>query len=462
MSLRTIAGFLPEVTKPDSKPAFKTRIKWTFIILVIFFLLSVIPLWGVAANNASYFASLELLLGASFGTLITLGIGPLVTASIVLQLLNGAGLIKFDQKTETGKKDFATLQKLLSIFFLIFESFIFVFLGGLSPAVGVPNFFQLQLMIMFQLFLGGLLVMLMDEVISKWGLGSGISLFIAAGVSKEIFIRAFSPLRNTVGGVAQEGFVGRIPEMIRLLSTGQDTVGAALAFSAVAATVVIFLIVVFAQSMKVEIPLSFGRVRGHGIRWPLSFFYTSNIPVILTAALIANMQLLARLLANSGHPWLGTFNADTPASGLVLLLHAPRVLDAIITGTFTTTTLLTAVTYTLFLVGGAVLFAYFWVQTAGLDAKSQAKQIMASGLQVPGFRKDPRVLESILNRYIMPLTIMGGIAVGLLAAFADLLGTLSSGTGLLLAVMIIYRLYEDIAKEQMYDMNPMVRKFLGK
>jgi preprotein translocase subunit SecY len=109
---------------------------------------------------------------------------------------------------------------------------------------------------------------------------------------------------------------------------------------------------------------------------------------------------------------------------------------------------------------GAVIFSVFWVQTAGMDAKSQAKQMLSSGLQIPGFRKDQRVLERLLNRYIWPLTIMGAITVGFLAAFADLTGALSRGTGILLTVMIIYRLYEEIAKQHMMDMNPMFRRFI--
>ena len=114
------------------------------------------------------------------------------------------------------------------------------------------------------------------------------------------------------------------------------------------------------------------------------------------------------------------------------------------------------------MVGGAVLFSVFWVQTSGQDAGSLAGQMMSSGLQIPGFRKDKRILERILSRYIMPLTVMGGIVVGFLAATADLMGALSRGTGILLTVMIIYKLYEDIAREHMYDLNPAVRKFMGK
>ena len=455
MSLKKIAEFLPEVKKPESKQSFKSRIQWSFIILIIFYFLSVIPLAGISKGNASYFQNLATLLGASFGSLLTLGIGPIVTGSIVLQLLNGAGMIKIDQRSAEGKKDFATLQKLLSLFFLIFEACVFVILGGIRPEASAANYFQLEILIIVQLILGGLVIMLMDEVISKWGFGSGISLFIAAGVAKEIFVRALSPIKQG------EGYIGQVWEAIRAIGIG-DTTAAMIALSAVVATLIVFFLVVYVQSMKVEIPLSFGTIRGHGIRWPLSFLYTSNIPVILVAALIANVQLVARLLANSGHAWLGTFSGNNPASGLVFYLHAPRVLESIITGTMTWQLAFAAVTYTIFLVGGAVLFSYFWVQTAGLDARSQANQIMASGLQVPGFRKDPRVIESMLSRYIMPLTIMGGISIGILAAFADLMGTLSTGTGLLLTVMIIYRLYEDIAREQMYDMNPMVKRFLGR
>jgi preprotein translocase subunit SecY len=109
---------------------------------------------------------------------------------------------------------------------------------------------------------------------------------------------------------------------------------------------------------------------------------------------------------------------------------------------------------------GSMVFSIFWVQTANMDAASQAKQIMASGLQIPGFRRDQRVLERILSRYIWPLTVVGGLSIGLLAALADLTGALSQGTGILLAVMIVYKLYEEIAKQHMMDMHPALRKMM--
>lgn len=459
--LKKILFNLPEVAGPThKKQTFKEKLKWTSIILVLFFILGLIPLFGLGQNALQRFELLSVIIGASFGSLISLGIGPIVTASIVLQLLNGSGLLKFDLTTKEGKKTFQGVQKILAIFFIIFEGFIYVFMGGLAPAqqfMGTPVFFQLQLLLVFQLVLGGILILFMDEVISKWGFGSGISLFIAAGVSQSLFIRILSPLPSpNMPGIA----TGAIPALFQSLGAGDPTT-AFLMIAGILSTIVVFCMAVYSQAMKVEIPLSFGRVRGQGMRWPLSFVYTSNIPIILVSALIANIQLWARLLQNWGFPILGTFAGNNPVSGLVNWVHAPDIVGKMIRGSITLGDFGHAGVYIIFLISGAVLFSWFWVQTSGMDAKSQAKQIMSSGLQIPGFRKDERVLERLLNRYIKPLTVMGAIAVGLLAGLADISGALTHGTGLLLTVMIIYKLYEEIAKQHMMDMNPMLRKFMG-
>ena len=162
---------LPEVQSPTQKKlAFKEKLKWTLIILVLFFILGLIPLYGLGQNALQRFEFFSVILGASMGSIISLGIGPIVTASIVLQLLNGSGLVKFDLTSHEGKKKFQGIQKLLSIFFILFEGFIYVQMGGLSPAQGIS-----PLILIFQLFLGGLMIMFMDEV-TKWGFGSGISL----------------------------------------------------------------------------------------------------------------------------------------------------------------------------------------------------------------------------------------------------------------------------------------------
>ncbi|MEM4756302.1 MAG: preprotein translocase subunit SecY, partial [Candidatus Woesearchaeota archaeon] len=184
--LDTILNNLPEVKAPkEQKLSFATKLKWTLIILILYYILSSIPLAGLGNNALETFEFLSVILGAEFGSIISLGIGPIVTASIVLQLLNGSGIVKFDLTSHEGKRRFQGIQKILAFFFIIFEAIIYVYMGGLTPAEGFsPWFLSLQLTI------GGLMIMFFDEVVSKWGFGSGISLFIAAGVSKTLFIRA--------------------------------------------------------------------------------------------------------------------------------------------------------------------------------------------------------------------------------------------------------------------------------
>ena len=457
--LDKIISTLPEVKGPKQRLSFKEKLKWTLVILLFFFVLGFIPLYGLGENALQQFEFLSIILGASFGSIISLGIGPLVTSSIVLQLLAGTGMLKLDLTTPEGKKKFQGLQKILGIFFVIFEAAIYVLMGGLAPSAslaGTPLYGQLEALLIFQLFLGGIMIMFMDEVVSKWGFGSGISLFIAAGVSQQLFIRMFNFLPSPTN---PDISAGAIPAFFQSI-IGGDVTTAGLQLAGVLSTVLVFGVAVYAQSMKVEIPLSFGRVRGQGIRWPLNFFYTSNIPVILMAALLANVQLFATLFEKWGHPILGTFSGNSPASGVVYWLSAPNVVGSILRGAFTPSLLLQALVYTIALVIGAVVFSVFWVQTANMDAKSQARQILASGLQIPGFRRDERVLEMVLARYIWPLTIVGGAAIGLLAALADLTGALANGTSIVLTVSIIYKLYEEVAKQHMMDMHPAMRKFM--
>ncbi|MCK4669718.1 MAG: preprotein translocase subunit SecY [Nanoarchaeota archaeon] len=477
MSLyKAIITHLPEVRGPTQrKLSFKEKLKWTLIILVLFFILGTISLFGLDPAYQFRFEQLGIILGASFGTITSLGIGPIVTASIVLQLLNGSGIVKFDLTTTEGKKSFQGTQKLLAIFFVIFEACIYVFMGGFSPnpAIAGTSFFTLQLVLIGQLFLGGMIILFMDEVVQKWGFGSGISLFIVANVAQEILIQSISPLDaggNWAFGTGQPP-VGKIFALFVHLARNQGD-AALLAGSALFFTVVVFVMAVYFQSMKVEIPLSFGRVRGYGMRWPLRFMYTSNIPVILVAALLANIQLWGQLMENwavkSGNAivnWIsihvvGQVTTPDAGHGIIQYAQAPELVQNLLAGNFAFAQLKFAFGYIVLMVIGAIIFSYFWMQTSGQDAHSVSKQIMSSGLQIPGFRKDIRILERILNRYITPLTIMGGLAVGVLAATADLTGALSRGTGILLAVMIIYQLYEEIAKHHMMDMHPAMRKFM--
>jgi preprotein translocase subunit SecY len=339
--------------------------------------------------------------------------------------------------------------------------------------------------VIFQLILGGLAIFYMDNLVGKWGFGSGISLFIGAGVSWRLFTSAFQ-FTNQQGANCFADFTnaavlcpGRVLALIQSV-INRFPLEFLSAFGAIVSTIVVFLIVVWAQSLKVEVPLSFGRVRGYGVKWPLSFFYASVIPVILTAALVANIQLFGGLIENataactasaeactggakfaSYFTFLGQFSQGQAISGLAFWIGSTNILELIIRGGFLPIYLLQGLIHTLFFVFFSTLFSIFWVKTSGMDARAQAHKIAASGLMLGGFRQDERVLESVLERYIIPLTVMGGIAIGLLASVTNLVGALVSGTAILLVIMIMYQFYQNIAQQHQMDMNPMMRKFMG-
>lgn len=454
MALIDLLKNLPEVTPPiEKKVSFNVKLKWTLIILIAFFILSNVTLVGITPGAQSRFEYLSTFLGASFGSLMTLGIGPIVMASIILQLLVGAQILSVDTSTPEGKKYFQGLQKLLTFAFVIFESMVYVLMNGVEAAPGFTG------LVILQLCLGGFLIVFMDEVIQKWGFGSGVSLFIAAGIGWQLFVQLFQFINPTT--LAFEP-TGRVLAFIFSIIIA-DGNSAMRALVPIITTVLLFFAVVFAQSLKVEIPLAFDRIRGHSIRWPLQFFYAGVMPVIFVSALVANIQLFGSLIQGwVGHPtFLGGFSGATPVSGLAYWIGTTNIIEALITGSFRWIYALQALIHVLFYVILAVLFSFFWVNTAGMDARSQAGKIMNSGMSMPGFRKDERVMESILKRYINPLTIMGGAAIGLLASVANLLGALVGGTAILLAIMVIYQLYENIAQQHAVDMNPGLRGFFG-
>jgi len=239
-------------------------------------------------------------------------------------------------------------------------------------------------------------------------------------------------------------------------------------------TVFIFGIVVYAESVRVEIPLSHARVKGARGRFPVKLIYASVLPMILVRALQANIQFLGQILSSqwAAMPaWLGEYSDQgQPLSGLFYYLNPIQrrtdwmwflgEIPASVEPWMIAVRL--AIDLTFMVIGGAI-FAIFWVETTGMGPEATAEQIQNSGMQIPGFRRNPQVVEKVMERYIPQVTVIGGALVGLLAVLANLLGTIGqvSGTGLLLAVSITYKLYEEIAEEQLMEMHPMMRQMFG-
>ncbi len=465
MSFQKILQNLPSVAKPSKTLSFKQKLKWTALPLISFFILGEVALFGLEAGAAGgdIFGSLRAILATSFGTVLTLGIGPLVMGSIILQLLNGAGVFKFDMSTPDGKATYQGAQKVLALAFTIFEAAVLVISGQIASSAilaASKGLLFANSIVIAQIILGGIIIIYLDEVVSKWGFSSGISLFIAGGVSLEIITRSLDPFRLGPG----QPINGAIPAFISSLVEGSiqfirvhpnDML-------ALFATIIVFVVTMYAQTLKVEIPISYGRIRGFARRYPLPLVYASNMPVIFIAALIANLNFWVAMLNKAGINFFGYFDPAGGSHGFIFYI-SPYTSFAkdLIQKNVGALDLLHAFTYFLVVVLGSIMFSKLWVGISGTNSKALAEKLVKSGMQIPGFRTDARIIEKVLDRYIPSLTILGGAFVGALAAIAEFSGALGGGTGVLLTVGIIYQLYQEIASEQLMEMHPAIRGFLG-
>jgi len=490
-SLQPYFERIPSVERPKRHVPFKEKFGWTIAILLLYFILTNVPVFGLDPSSIDIFAQYRAFFAGATGSILALGIGPIVTASIVLQLLVGAGIIRLDLTNPDDRAVYQDFQRFLVFVMIALEAIPQIAGGFLRPNVDVANALGIppsviSFLIFIQLFIGGVLIVYMDEVVSKWGIGSGVSLFILASISQAITIGLFNWF-NPRGGMPP----GVFPRLVYLFqnypldyllsANGLVTLLIDGGILALITTIVIILLVVLAEGTRVEIPLAHQLVRGARGRFPIKLIYASVLPMIFVRALQANIVILGLILYQNGVTFLGEYAPGTsqPISGLMYLLSpvkspydwvpsfvkdpnrnslAPYFADMPDSMIY-----LHLLIDAIILIVGGILFAIFWVETSGMDAKTVADQISRSGLQIPGFRKSPKVLERILSRYIPKVTILGGALIGILTLIANMLGTVGnvSGTGLLLAVSIAYRYYEDLAREKLTEMHPMIRKFLG-
>ncbi|TAJ45252.1 preprotein translocase subunit SecY [Methanofollis fontis] len=469
--MEPLLAAMPSVKSPEGHVHFKNKLLWTAAILLLYFFLTNIPVFGLDPSSQDVFLYYRALLAGANGSIVHLGIGPIVTASIVLQLLKGADLIPIDTSEVRGQVMYMGLQKLLIVVMIILEAAPNLFGGFLIPDPTIAaaffggNTFTLSFLIFLQICLGGVLIVLMDEVVTKWGLGSGVGLFIIAGISQSL-VNGF--LNWTA--VSDPYPVGFFPRLFAIgVSGGNYLQYFGTDLLAFVTTIAIFLIVVYVESTRIEIPLAHARVRGARARFPVKLIYASVLPMILVRVLQANIQMIGMFLSNTGITIFGRFDGQTPVDGLMWYLapvngptdwmwwvqdlgHAPWEII-----------LRLGIDMFFMIVGGAI-FALFWIKTAGLDSKDVARQIQLSGMQIPGYRRNTQVLIKYLDRYIPRVTVIGGVLIGLLSVFANLFGVIGavSGTGLLLTVSITYRLYEEVASEQIMEMYPFMRQFFGR
>jgi preprotein translocase SecY subunit len=462
---KPIGRILPEIKKPERKVSFNEKIFWTALVLVIFLVMTEIPLYGVAQSASDQFGQLRVIFASNRGTLMELGIGPIVTAGLILQLLSGSSIIKCDMSNSEDRGLFTSASKVFTIILTGIQAGAYILSGMYGPSLSGP----VILVIFAQLIITGVVVMLMDELVQKgWGLGSGISLFIMAGVAQNILWSAFSPPTGLFVGSLSSYLGGQQTLTQWAFGSAGGVYPSLLGFIA---TIAVFLIVIYLQGIRIELPMSYAGYKGFRSRYPIKLLYVSNLPVIFASALFANVYFFSQLIwAQLGRPAPGTniffqiigdysqnatSGSITPVGGLAYFVTPPRNIQGVIAAP------VQAFVYLGIIIAFCAIFSLIWLEVGGLGPAKVAKQLMDSGMQIPGYRRSGRPIEAILKRYIPVVTVLGGIIVGLVAGVSDFLGAFGSGTGILLSVGIIYQYYELLMRERAAEMFPAFRRILG-
>ncbi len=253
---------MPEIKQPQREVQFKEKLLWTIVVLIIYLIMSNIPLYGVTSTETTdYYYWLRVILASQKGTLTELGIGPIVTAGLIMQLLLGSKIIKVDMSDPYDRSMFSGSQKVFAMFLTILNIVAYL-LGGAFGELTISN----ATFVFLQLLVSGVIIILLDEILQKgWGIGSGVSLFIATGVAGQIFWSMFSFIDAGAG----QGARGIIIAFFQSLTDPSiDT--AALFFRGGRlpsifggiTTLGIFLIVIWFESTRIEIPLAYKGYRG--------------------------------------------------------------------------------------------------------------------------------------------------------------------------------------------------------
>jgi protein transport protein SEC61 subunit alpha len=463
---KPIGRVLPEIKVPERKVSFNEKIFWTAIVLIVYLIMSQIPLYGISSNIQDQFGALRVIFASNRGTLMELGIGPIVTAGLILQLLAGSSIIECDMSDSEDRGLFTVASKVFSILLTGIQAGAYLISGMYGP---FSNLGTAAIVIFLQLLSAGVIVMLLDELVQKgWGLGSGISLFIMAGVAQNILWAMFSPASGLFAG------------SLSLLLGGTQTfkewaLGLTYANSLIGfiATIGTFLVIIYLEGVRIELPMTYAGYKGFRSRYPIKLLYVSNLPVIFASALFANVYFFSQLLwSTQGQPLpgknlfidivgsykyvqSGNQTNVQPAGGLAYYVTPPNSIQSVAAEP------MRALVYLGILVAFCAVFSLVWLEVGGLGPDKVAKQLMDSGMQIPGYRRSGRPIEAILKRYIPVVTVLGGIIIGLIAGVADFLGVFGSGTGILLAVGIIYQYYELLMRERAAEMFPAFRRILG-
>lgn len=445
-----------DVKSPARTVTFHERFIWTTLAILIYLVSSQVPLFGIISNDsADPLQWMRVMMASNRGTLMDLGISPVVTSSMIMQFLTISEIIKVDWAIKEDKELHNAMQRLISLIMTVGQAFVQVYTGfyGSPQSLGTTY----CLLLVMQLIFSGIIIILLDELLQKgYGLGNGVNLFIAANVCESIVWKAFSPKVFFTGRGVE--FEGSVIAFFHLLVVRRNKFAALYEaffrqnlpnlFSLVS-TVSLFALVIYLQGVRVELPTESSQVRGHVGKFPIKLLYTSTMPVIIQNYIVGHFSTVSSFLYKRWPQFLvvrilGTWKNSRagrymPVSGVSYYLTAPEsFMDGLRHP-------LHFVVYLAIMFSTSALLSTSWLEINDLSAEKAAQKLKDAKMRLKGVRETSTA--SVLSKYIPTAAFLGGFFTSLVVVMSSLFDTIGSGTNIFLATSIVNQYLEMFAKE---------------
>lgn len=405
---------------------------------------------------------LDLLSGGALSSfsIMIMGLGPYINASIIMQILGKAvpRLEELNQEGESGRQKINQYTRMLTVPLSIVQSIGLIFIlrqQAVSSSLGIDigkNTSPSQWVLMITAMVAAsILLMWLGELITEQGIGNGISLIIFAGIIARLPSTIYSLVEASISNSASIGKISIFGQQLPLNARGTY-----ISLAILIATIAITYIIVKLNEAQRIIEVNYAkRIQGNrtygGITTilPLKLISAGVIPIIFAFAFLSMPQFVGKLIENSANPKLAAIGKN-----LVDWFASPGTTE------FLTKTGFQAWIYPLTYFGLVVMFTYFYTGIV-FNAKEIAENLQKQGGFIahvqPGKRTE-EYLKGLVNR----LNLFGATSLGLLAmvpiAAERLLGTSQlsvSGTGLLIVVSVALETLRQIQSQalmQSYDL----------
>ncbi|MDE1925034.1 MAG: preprotein translocase subunit SecY [Patescibacteria group bacterium] len=404
--------FLQKLTLVLSDSTLRNRLLFVMGALAVFRLLAATPIPGINAaqlqaffNNNQFFGLLNLFSGGGLSnlSLVLLGVGPYITASIIMQLLTimvPSLKALYQEEGELGRQKFSQYSRMLTLPIAVIQGLGFLIL--LQRQGVLPSLTPLQLGVnILVVTAGSMLLMWLGELISEFGLGNGVSLLIFAGI------------------------VARLPRDASQLLFSFDATQIPVYIGFLVAAAAIVLAVVVITEAERPVPVAYAkRIRGmkffggSSTYLPLRLNQAGVIPIIFALSFLLLPQMFATFFATSPH-------------------HVLAVISQFILSWLQNLAFYGSV-YFVFV----VLFTYFYTAVT-FDPHSIAENLQKNGAFIPGVRPGGSTSD-YLAKVITRITLVGALFLGVIAVLPIVMESLSGiqtlalgGTALLIVVSVI-------------------------